>query len=67
MPVMDKKSLSYVLELDRIIKQYPGVLALNNVSLRLRPGEVLAVCGENGAGKINSDKLYFRGYRSRVG
>jgi ribose transport system ATP-binding protein len=32
-------------------KQFPGVLALDNVSLAVRPSEVLAVVGENGAGK----------------
>lgn len=40
-----------ILEFKHITKQYPGVLALENVSLDFRRGEVHALCGENGAGK----------------
>lgn len=40
-----------VLELDSITKLYPGVVALDNVSLTLNKGEILGVIGENGAGK----------------
>ena len=34
-----------------ISKSYPGVMALDDVSLRVRRGEVLGLIGENGAGK----------------
>ncbi len=40
-----------ILELKNISKAYPGVLALNNVSLTLDKGECHALLGENGAGK----------------
>ena len=40
-----------VLSLENITKRYPGVLALNNVSLDFFEGEVHALLGENGAGK----------------
>jgi ribose transport system ATP-binding protein len=40
-----------VLSLKNITKRYPGVLALNNVSLDFLEGEVHALLGENGAGK----------------
>lgn len=40
-----------VLEFRNITKKYPGVLALNNVSISFRKGEVHALVGENGAGK----------------
>ena len=41
----------YVLELEHIRKEYPGVVALKDVTLQLRKGEILALIGENGAGK----------------
>jgi len=40
-----------VLSLDKITKRYPGVLALNKVSMSFLEGEVHALLGENGAGK----------------
>ena len=39
------------LELVRITKTYPGVIALQDVSLSVVPGEVIGLIGENGAGK----------------
>ncbi len=47
----DSHLASPLLELDGISKSYPGVKALNGVSLRLGRGEVLGLIGENGAGK----------------
>ncbi|MFV0439776.1 MAG: ATP-binding cassette domain-containing protein [Lachnospirales bacterium] len=40
-----------ILKLDKITKKYPGVIALNCVSLEFEKGEVHAILGENGAGK----------------
>lgn len=45
------------LEVRGITKSFPGVRALNSVSLRLMPGEVLSVVGENGAGKSTLMKI----------
>ncbi|MEM8735082.1 MAG: ATP-binding cassette domain-containing protein, partial [Planctomycetota bacterium] len=44
-------SEAYLLQVQGVSKSFPGVQALSDVSLRLRRGEVLAVLGENGAGK----------------
>lgn len=46
-----------VLEMRHIVKKFPGVVALNDVSIDLRPGEILALCGENGAGKSTLMKV----------
>jgi putative multiple sugar transport system ATP-binding protein len=40
-----------LLEMREISKSFPGVRALEHVSLRVRRGEIHAICGENGAGK----------------
>ena len=40
-----------LLRAEHISRSFPGVLAVNDVSLTLREGEVLALIGENGAGK----------------
>jgi methyl-galactoside transport system ATP-binding protein/inositol transport system ATP-binding protein len=41
----------YLLEMKDIVKNFPGVNALQGVELKVRPGEIHALCGENGAGK----------------
>ena len=40
-----------ILQVDRLTKRFPGVLALKDIRFDLRAGEVHALCGENGAGK----------------
>ena len=46
-----------LLKADRIIKAYPGVIALDNVSIDFIKGEVHAIVGENGAGKSTLIKI----------
>jgi inositol transport system ATP-binding protein len=46
----------YVLRMEGISKQFPGVRALSNVKLNARKGSVHALMGENGAGKSNMMK-----------
>lgn len=47
----------FLLEMEHIRKQFPGVLALDDVHLKVRPGTVHALMGENGAGKSTLMKV----------
>lgn len=47
----------YILELKNITKEFPGVRALDDVTLSFKTGEVHAIAGENGAGKSTFIKV----------
>ena len=46
-----------ILSVERVSKSYSGVAALREVSFSLAPGEIRAICGENGAGKSTFVKI----------
>ena len=57
----------YKLQLKGVCKSFPGVKALDNVQLSLRPGTVHALMGENGAGKSTLMKCLFGIYKMDAG
>jgi methyl-galactoside transport system ATP-binding protein len=56
-----------ILEMKHISKQFPGVKALDDVSLKVHTGTVHAIMGENGAGKSTLMKCAFGIYRPDAG
>jgi putative multiple sugar transport system ATP-binding protein len=47
----------YILEMKHITKEFPGVIALDQVNIKVKKGEIHALCGENGAGKSTLMKI----------
>jgi ABC-type sugar transport system, ATPase component len=58
---------SYLLEMNNISKEFPGVKALDDVTIKVRAGSVHALMGENGAGKSTLMKCLFGIYKQDTG
>src|SRR5665811_653894 len=52
-----EKMDDYILEMNDITKEFPGVIALNNVNFKVKRGEIHCLVGENGAGKSTLMKV----------
>ena len=52
---MDKSSA--LLWMEKVSKSFPGVQALDDVSLHVGAGEILGLIGQNGAGKLTLMKI----------
>ena len=57
----------YLLEMTGITKNFPGVRALNNVDMKVKPGTIHALVGENGAGKSTLMKILIGMYEADSG
>lgn len=57
----------FILEVRDVSKIFPGVRALDQVSLRIRKGEIHALVGENGAGKSTLMKILNGNYKKDAG
>lgn len=57
----------YILEMEGIYKEFPGVRALKNVDFRVRKGTIHALLGENGAGKSTLMKILNGMYHADAG
>lgn len=58
---------NYIIEMLNITKEFPGIIANDNVTLRLRKGEIHALLGENGAGKSTLMSVLFGLYQPEKG
>jgi len=60
-------SNEYILQMKQVVKQFPGVLALDKVDLDVKPAEVIAIIGENGAGKSTLMKIISGAFTADTG
>ncbi|WP_088103306.1 ABC transporter ATP-binding protein [Halalkalibacter urbisdiaboli] len=59
--------MSYVIEMKNIRKEFPGIVANDNITLQLKEGEIHALLGENGAGKSTLMNVLFGLYQPEAG
>ena len=58
---------NYIIEMLHITKEFPGILANDDVTLQLKKGEIHALLGENGAGKSTLMSVLFGLYQPEKG
>ena len=57
----------YIIEMNHIRKEFPGIIANDDITLQLRRGEIHALLGENGAGKSTLMSVLFGMYQPERG
>lgn len=58
---------NYIIEMLNITKEFPGIKANDDITLRLKKGEIHALLGENGAGKSTLMSVLFGLYQAEKG
>jgi general nucleoside transport system ATP-binding protein len=58
---------NYIIEMLHITKEFPGIIANDDITLQLRKGEIHALLGENGAGKSTLMSVLFGLYQAEKG
>ena len=59
--------MGYIIEMLNITKEFPGIIANDNITLQLKNGEIHALLGENGAGKSTLMSVLFGLYKPEKG
>jgi len=59
--------VDYVIEMNNIRKEFPGIVANDNITLQVKKGEIHALLGENGAGKSTLMNVLFGLYQPEKG
>ncbi|HNZ94293.1 MAG TPA: ATP-binding cassette domain-containing protein, partial [Sphaerochaeta sp.] len=59
--------MNHVIEMLNIRKEFPGIVANDNITLQVREGEIHAILGENGAGKSTLMSILFGLYQADEG
>ncbi|MCP3031254.1 ABC transporter ATP-binding protein [Halobacillus sp. A1] len=59
--------MDYIIEMLNIRKEFPGIVANNNITLQVQKGEIHALLGENGAGKSTLMNVLFGLYQPEKG
>lgn len=59
--------MDYIIEMNHIVKEFPGIRANDDVTLQIRKGEIHALLGENGAGKSTLMSVLFGMYKPESG
>ncbi len=57
----------YIIEMNHITKEFPGIIANDDITLQLKKGEIHALLGENGAGKSTLMSVLFGMYKPEKG
>ena len=61
------ENMEYIIEMCNITKEFPGIIANDDITLQLKKGEIHALLGENGAGKSTLMSVLFGMYKPEKG